>query len=143
MLSALTAMSYSDAHARSHCRVLDIGDLALHCCEYACVLKELLDSEQRSGSLLDWCHWLLQRMPPHLPNMRLLRKRAVAHCRQSPDFATGWDDAGARNVLQWWLSNSALEVTPECSWPAEICSTFYSVESWSDPYVAIPGLSRS
>ena len=111
VLSDLAAMSYSNGPTRSHWRELHTGDLALHCCEYSCILEELLNSEHASGFLLHRCHWLLQRMPPDLPGIRLLRKRAVAHCKRSPDFATGWDDARARNVLQWWLSDSALEVT--------------------------------
>ena len=45
VLSFLPAMCNSAAHARIHCRE--------GICEYACVPKELLDSEQTSESLMD------------------------------------------------------------------------------------------
>lgn len=78
VLSAVIKMSYTDPSQRASFAPLDIGDLALDACEYACVLKELASQGWCSRDDSTKCRWLLARLPCSMCLRRLLPWKPIA-----------------------------------------------------------------
>ena len=105
VLDSVIHMSYIGNVKYDRPRISE-SDVILLCCEYACLLKEAREADVCSPSASDddTAAALLKIVPGSSAGVKMARNSLIPAAVCNPDFATGYDDARARNCLQRYFA---------------------------------------
>ena len=128
VLDTVIHISYSDNRKYKRPRISEV-DVILLCCEYTCVLKATRELCSSSASDDETAAALLQIVPGSLSGVKSTRNCLIPATVRSPDFATGYDDARARNCLQRYLAlqgpMTKFQATASLQFPSDIATNCY------------------
>ena len=129
--------------ARYNKVTVGLDDVALLCCEYTCIVKEVGGLGFCTGSPAARQSFLLSKLPCSLEEAQQSRRALHNSLRRSSDVSTGLDDARARNMLQRYLStrtgvcrNLNMETFPpamEASMYCTVCGGLLEKDRRIDP----------